>query len=185
MDCPFENMKNILNGGGVRAVSAPQLFATPHTLAARMVELADILPSHRVLEPSAGTGHILKAIGNAPDKVAVEINWTLCDGLARLGLSGLHIVHDDFLTCTDLGLFDRVVMNPPFENGADIKHIKHALTMLKDGGILVALCANGSRQNRTLKPLAEESGGFYEPLPAGTFKEAGTMVNAALMVIYK
>jgi len=37
-------------------------------------------------------------------------------------------------------------MNPPFENGADIKHIQHAMKMLKPGGRLVAICANGPRQ---------------------------------------
>lgn len=32
--------------------------------------------------------------------------------------------------------------------------IRHALTMLKPGSRLVAICANGSRQNGNLKPLA-------------------------------
>jgi methylase of polypeptide subunit release factors len=81
------------------------------------------------------------------------------------------------------GKFDRIIMNPPFINGADIKHIKHALPMLKPDGRLVAICANGPRQQAQLKPIAEGSGGFYEPLPAGTFKDKGTNVNTALLVI--
>jgi hypothetical protein len=51
------------------------------------------------------------------------------------------------------------------------------------GGRLVAICADGPRQNATLKPLAEDSGGTWEPLPAGTFKEQGTGVNTVLLVI--
>lgn len=76
-------------------------------------------------------------------------------------------------------LFDRIVMNPPFENGADIKHIEHARHLLKPGGRLVAICANGPRQRDRLMPLASH----WEDLPPGTFKDAGTMVNTALLVI--
>jgi len=74
-------------------------------------------------------------------------------------------------------------MNPPFINGSDIKHIEHALKFLKPGGRLVAICADGPRQNATLKPIAEDSGGFWEPLPAGTFKDQGTNVNTVLLTI--
>jgi hypothetical protein len=70
-------------------------------------------------------------------------------------------------------------MNPPFENGADIKHITHAISFLKPGGRLVAICANGPRQNEKLRPLADT----WEPLPDGTFKESGTGVNTVLLTI--
>lgn len=43
---------------GVSATAVPQLFPTPVALASRMVEVADIGPADRVLEPSAGTGAI-------------------------------------------------------------------------------------------------------------------------------
>ncbi|KAF0234886.1 DUF3560 domain-containing protein [Fundidesulfovibrio putealis] len=166
----------------VEVKAVPQLFPTPNAIAEQMVDLADIHPDHRVLEPSAGTGNLLRAIGDQPDKVAVEINLDLAEGLTRLGLSGLHIHRADFLACNgDLGTFDRIVMNPPFENGVDIKHIKHALHMLRPGGVLVALCANGPRQNDELKPLATT----WENLPEGSFKEAGTGVRVALLTISK
>lgn len=174
-------MKQTLKAG-VRVVAAPQLFPTPDALAAEMVALAGILPEHRVLEPSAGTGVLLRAIGDAPDKVAVEINQSLFQGITRAHQSGLHAYHADFLDCTVdwlNGLFDRVVMNPPFIDGADIKHIKHAVAFLKPGGRLVALCADGPRQRDQLRPLATT----WRSLPPGTFKEAGTMVNVALLTI--
>lgn len=165
---------------GVQIVTAPDLFPTPPPLAARMVELAEIEPEHRVLEPSAGTGNLLKAIGPSPDKVAVEINPGLVELLGRAGFSGLHIHQGDFLECNgEIGTFDRIVMNPPFSKGVDIKHIRHALDHLRPGGVLVALCANGSRQRDALQPLAD----LWEDLPPGSFKEAGTGVNVALLVI--
>lgn len=179
----FAAMRETLRNGGVQVVTAPQLFPTPPDLAARMVELADVRPGHRVLEPSAGTGAILDALnGHAKEcahVVAVEINPTLG---GRLDDTGRAVVIGDFLKCdpeTLWGAFDRVLMNPPFENGADIRHIRHAAGMLKPGGRLVAICANGPRQREALQPIASH----WEELPAGTFKAAGTMVNAALLVI--
>jgi hypothetical protein len=120
---------------GVEIVVAPQLYPTPPDLAARMVDLADIEAHHRVLEPSAGTGHLLRAIGPGPDKVAVEIHPRLVELLVRSGISGVQIHQQDFLACNgNLGSFDRIVMNPPFGKGEDIKHILHAAKMLRPGG---------------------------------------------------
>ena len=92
------------------------------------------------------------------------------------------VVCGDFLAQNgNLGKFDRIVMNPPFANGADIQHIRHALTFLNDGGKLVAICANGPRQREALEPIAET----WIDLEPGAFKESGTNVNAAIVVITK
>lgn len=118
------------------------------------------------------------------DKVAIEINPSLVDWMVRIGVSGLRIHQADFLSCNgDLGTFDRIVMNPPFQDGADIAHILHAVTFLKPGGRLVALCADGPRQGEKLRPLAEGGGGWWESLPEGTFAEHGTQVRVAMLVI--
>jgi protein-L-isoaspartate O-methyltransferase len=179
----IEQMQNALKAG-VQVIAAPQLFPTPPALAERMVEEADILPGHCVLEPSAGTGSILAALPNVRpfgSVTAVEINATLAASLEQVADE---TICGDFLEQNgNLGTFDRIVMNPPFENGADIKHIQHAMKMLKPGGRLVAICANGLRQQSTLKPLAENSGGWYEDLPAGTFASQGTNVNTAILLI--
>ena len=169
---------------GVQVITAPQLFPTPPALAERMVEEADILPGHSVLEPSAGTGAILAALPNVRpfgSVTAVEINATLAASLEQVADE---TICGDFLEQNgNIGTFDRILMNPPFQNGADIKHIQHAMKMLKPGGRLVAICANGPRQQSTLKALAENSGGWYEDLPAGTFASQGTNVNTAILLI--
>ena len=176
-------MQNALKAG-VQVITTPQLFPTPPALAERMVEEADILPSHCVLEPSAGTGAILAALPNVRpfgSVTAVEINATLASSLEQVADE---TICGDFLEQNgNLGQFDRILMNPPFENGADIKHIQHAMKMLKPGGRLIAICANGPRQQTTLKPLAENSGGWYEDLPVGTFASQGTNVNTAILLI--
>ena len=164
-------------------VSAPQLFPTPAPLAARMVELADIWGLQRVLEPSAGTGNILERLVGKTAKavVAVEINFNLAHDLAKRW-PGVDVRRTDFLTCNgDLGTFDRIVMNPPFERGSDIEHILHAVKFLNPGGRLVAICANGPKQREALEPLCAE----WHDLEPGTFKESGTMVNTALILMTK
>lgn len=175
----FEAMRASLKAG-VQVISAPQLFPTPPELAERMVRLAEIpLLGARMLEPSAGTGAILTALGTrgGPVPIAIEINHQLAEQL-RQRFPLARVVCRDFLQCNgDLGTFDRILMNPPFENGIDVKHIEHARSMLAPGGLLVALCANGPRQQAALQPIAE----YWEDLPAGTF--AGTDVRAALLVV--
>lgn len=55
--------------------------------------------------------------------------------------------------------------------------------MLKPGGRLVAICANGPRQNSILKPLVDAQGGLWEELPPDTFHSSGTSVRTVLMTI--
>jgi protein-L-isoaspartate O-methyltransferase len=176
----FDLMREALREG-VKVVTAPQLFPTPPELAARMVGLAELEPGHRILEPSAGTGALLKAIGPGHECIAVEINAELALGLQRWGEEKLLILRADFLGlgAREVGPIDRVLMNPPFERGADIEHIKHAAALLKEDGLLVALCANGPRQRAALMPICDS----WEDLPAGTFKGQGTGVNVSLLTI--
>jgi protein-L-isoaspartate O-methyltransferase len=165
---------------GVKVVSAPNLFPTPPEIARRVVELADIQPGQRILEPSAGTGSLVRAIQEAhedADITAVEINPQLA-----AGLSGMvqRCECADFLTLgEDLGEFDRIVMNPPFDHGADIDHIRHAFALLAPGGRLVAVCANGPRQREELGEVCTQ----WIDLPTGSFKEQGTGVNTAIVVL--
>lgn len=194
---PFEAMKESIRAG-VRVVSAPQLFPTPSELARKMVNAAGgcCLAGARVLEPSAGTGNLVRAIANAATGfdcvrvVAVEQNHSMVTVLEQYRTAALYaternfdILQADFLECkeTDIGKFDAVIMNPPFALGQDVKHIQHAITFLKPGGRLVAICANGPTRQEKLKPLVEQYGGTWEILPPETFKEAGTGVNTVML----
>jgi SAM-dependent methyltransferase len=118
---------------------------------------------------------------NTGEFIAIEINQKLAERLkTEFPLTDVRCA--DFLeyTVDDLGTFDRIIMNPPFHNGADIKHIQHAIKFLKPGGRLVALCANGNRQRHVFKDNGLVT---WEDLPAGSFSEQGTNVNVALLVI--
>lgn len=182
----FEAMAATLRNGGVQVVTAPQLFPTSAALADEVAEIADLQPGQRVLEPSAGMGALIEAAQRACDGlhiVAVEISVKLADALANRFPTGLAtVINADFLDMAGAvadAKFDRILMNPPFENGADIKHILHARKLLQPGGKIVAICANGPRQRAKLMPIASD----WRDLPAGSFKHAGTGVNTALLVI--
>lgn len=179
-DSKFDAMKETLETG-VQIVSAPQLFPTPDALANQLVELSDMACGDKVLEPSAGTGNLIRAAMEHGifhgDITAVEIDYRLAKTLRN---SCDNVITGDFLEQNgNLGKFDVVLMNPPFADGQDIAHIRHAMQFIEPGGRLVAICANGPRQQRELKPLAAQ----WIDLPAGSFSESGTNVNAAMLVI--
>lgn len=169
-------------------------FPTPPALVERMVEQADIGPGMRVLEPSAGKGDIAEQLAGAADDVhvdTVEIAPLLRDLLAAKGFNVVAQDFTEFNPNTD-SHYDRIVMNPPFGNGADGDHIKHAYSMLKAGGRIVAIAGEGifSRSDRKAMAFREwldRVGGTSEPLPEGSFKSSfrPTGVNTRLVVIDK
>jgi protein-L-isoaspartate O-methyltransferase len=178
----FDALKESLKGG-VRVVQADQLFPTPDALVARMIDLADIRPEHRVLEPSAGTGAIVRAL----QKIGVTHMRFVEINAALASTTGARCA--DFLACTDLGTFDRVVMNPPFADGQDVAHVLHAFTMLNPGGRLVAVMSAGvtfrsDRKTKAFRALVETFG-TMEELPVKTFDRAGTGVQTVLVTLVK
>ena len=164
---------------GVRVVSADQLFPTPPDLAARMVRLAGVGKGDRVLEPSAGTGNLVRAIEDVgAEAFAVEIDPLLAAAAKAKCCDFLELEPGASFGPVVVVGYDAVVMNPPFRNGQDILHVMHALTFLKpSGGVLVGICAGGPRQEEKLRAMTSR----WEELPAGTFE--GTSVRAILFVI--
>lgn len=159
-------------------------FFTPPEIAARMVELADIQDGDCIQEPSAGSGNIIREIFKViPEQnqglvLAIEIDGDLVSQL-RDSFYGLNVWQRDVLEITNLPPCERIIMNPPFENGVDIKHIEHMRMFLRPGGKLVALCANGPKQQAAFKGIADH----WEELPASSFKSEGTNVNVALFTL--
>ena len=133
-------------------------FPTPPDLIARMIDEADIQPGDMILEPSSGKGDILEAIWKSckpsPNSLyGREINHTLneiCEKKAAY-YGGSNGVTAWVQSCTDtlhktpgMPSFDRILMNPPFENGQDIDHVADAYEHnLKPGGRLVAIMSEG------------------------------------------
>ncbi|ELT3748633.1 class I SAM-dependent methyltransferase, partial [Escherichia coli] len=149
----------------IRAES--QLFVTPAPVCDRLVTLAEISNRDHILEPSAGTGAILRAIRDtAPGAMcdAVEINSGLVRYL-RDNFNGVRVQCGDFMEWQPVQYYSRIIMNPPFSHGQDIRHILRAFSLLRPGGVLVAVCLNGPRQQEKLLPFSD----VREELPRGTF----------------
>lgn len=115
-------------------------FPTPPALIQPMIQLAEIKPGMRVLEPSAGAGDIcsrLRSLGIEPD--CFEINPLLRECLQ---LQGFRLIGGDFLADPAQPIYDRVLLNPPFSKGLDVEHIRHAWKWLRPGGRLVSIANN-------------------------------------------
>ena len=83
--------------------------------------------------------------------------------------------------------YDRVIMNPPFSHGRWYKHVLHAYKFLKPGGRLVAIIPNGAINQKYQEEWNAMMRGFVNeiPLPKGTFKESGTMIETRILVVEK
>lgn len=173
-------------------------FPTPAWLADAMVQLAGIAPTHRVLEPSAGDGALVQAIWSASPReiVAVELDPSRAVVLWQrfMGVDGFAVVRTDFLEWStlpeNLAGFDRIVMNPPFSNLGDVKHVRRAWELLRPGGVLVSVMLPlQSRFSRStaadeVRLLIAGCGAVTEN-PPGTFKEAGTDVPTVVVRLVK
>lgn len=176
-------------------ITIPQDFGfypTPPEVVARLMDLADAHHLMRVLEPSAGTGNIVKALHAFDVTVdAVELLPDNCKTLHAIPFeeSPLNkITEGDFLAIEPEAIYDRVVMNPPFEKRADIKHVLHALKFLKPGGRLVSVMSAGvgfreDKLTADFRALVGERGGKIISLPDESFKASGTSVGTVIVVI--
>ena len=167
-------------------------FPTPAATAQQMVEMAGVKPGMKVLEPSAGNGNIaeqLRAAGGDVD--TVEVSSSLRDILEAKGFNN---VDHDFMDYNPGPIYDAIVMNPPFGNGADMDHIQHAYAMLKPGGKLIAIAGEGAffrggSKETAFRDWLDENNASVEKLPEGTFSDRKLMnttnTNARLIEIEK
>lgn len=182
---PRPAVEGLLADGSL-TVEKDGFFETPPAIVAKMIEAAQIGRGMTVLEPSAGLGAIVRGLlPKRADVRCIEKNQQralkIADGFF------IDCVIADFLTITPSPM-DRVVMNPPFEEGQDIEHVRHAYNFLKPDGILVAIMSEGpffrnDRRAVEFRAWLDDVGGESEQLPPGSFKESGTGVNARMVVI--
>jgi protein-L-isoaspartate O-methyltransferase len=169
-------------------------FPTPPEVIAKMIDVAELQPGMFVLEPSAGSGHIMDALheaGVAMDEMeCFEINGTLRQILVDKGYA---VRGTDFTEyAAEAGRCDRVMMNPPFEDYADISHVVRAFEWLKPGGRLVAITSEGpffrnDKRSEAFRQWLEAQGGTSEKLETGAFMQSDrpTGVQTRLVVIDK
>jgi ParB/RepB/Spo0J family partition protein len=167
-------------------------FETPEDLAERMVGLSGIGRGEIALEPSAGMGRIVRRLMARGAMVdAVEIDPENCKALRAIPDIRC-VCEQDFLEYAevDAAQYDAVLMNPPFSNNQDIRHIRAAWAFVRPGRRLIAICSEGPffRQDAAataFRAWLEEIGADAVKLPDNTFRESGTGVAARIIFAAK
>ena len=203
---PFENIKHT-------PAKRYGFFPTPDKAADDVFKRVNLTrkidePRMRILEPSAGTGNLARRCvdghkslenwsGGREDHAhkyharnlvdVVELQQNLAEDLKAEGIYN-RVYAMDFLKLDPgtTGLYDLIVMNPPFDRGRDIDHVMHARKFLQPNGTLVAIMSAGTEFRSDKKSIAfqkfiEEMKGHFFDLPAGSFSESGTNVNTCIV----
>ena len=193
---PREALGLALETGGIEnEQQVRQTFYTPPELALWVIEAACITPSSRVLEPSAGKGALctaareagtdnIVAIENDPEGLReLQAQWTECDSRGD-------VLERDFLEMKVewIGQFDAVVMNPPFSDGQEARHVLHAIKFVKPGGRLVSIMSSAInfRNDGPYRTLRNRLAGMdweVDDLPSESFKTSGTRVETVLVTV--
>jgi hypothetical protein len=154
-------------------------FPTPQNIAQEMIDIADIKQGMTVLEPSAGMGHIAEMIRDAgvePDVVEYSSGRR-----ELLEAKGFNVIGNDFMDIKDAS-YDRIIMNPPFSDRRDIEHVKHAYSLLKQGGRLVSVMGEGAffgqdQKAAQFRDWLDGVGGSSEKLGEGSFNDPSLPVT--------
>jgi hypothetical protein len=183
---PTDALEQVLTTGEITPPQKYGYFPTPPELAQHVARLAAIAPPHAILEPSAGQGGLVDFLSLQHGVTCVEL---LPENAKVLREKGYAVREGDFLSISPTPIYDRVVMNPPFERQQDIDHVLHAWKFLKPGGRLVAIMASSVtfRENRKTLDFRVllDAHGSLERNPAGSFKVSGTMVETVTVVMDK
>ncbi len=182
---PIKEMERALIGAKIDGY-----FPTPRPIVEQMLEIADIKADMSVLEPNAGKGNIADLIREYYPEArlsVIEINSRLREILVA---KGHNLVGWNFLEHQQT--YDRVLMNPPFEDHQDAIHVKYAFSLLNPGGKVVAIMGEGAffrmdKESISFREWLESLDGTSEKLPQGSFldSERSTGVATRLVTINK
>lgn len=177
-------------------------FPTPVKIVDKMIEIAGLKPDSIMLESSAGTGRILdearKIINSLDNFVVIELNESRQQVLRSKGY------HVDFGGTFEDSLKDpeilkklkrcnKVVINPPFKNDMDVKHLLISYMVCADKADIVSIMQENSLYySRSIHKVFKEflnliGKDAYEvkSLPAGSFKSEMTTVDTVIIHIKK
>ncbi len=172
----------------LRFANIPGYFPTPDAVIARMVDLADLPVDETfdLIEPEGGSGAILDYVRAHFPRAALTTYERHCSLQDVLKLKGYTLAGSDFMDAEIEQRFDAALMNPPFENGQDIEHVRRAFALLRPGSRLVAVMSHGpffrnDKRATEFRAWFDDHAGERFDLPAGSFKESGTGTNTILV----
>lgn len=161
---PTEVLDHVVCSGRIPDHKSHQFYPTPATVAEKAIELAQIGPDDKCLEPSAGQGGLADLMPQE-GLYCVEISPLHCQILKAKGHT---VTEADFLKWHNVIEFDRIVMNPPFSEGRWQAHLQHAATMLAPSGKLVAILPASAKGKLLLEGFDHQYSAVFKNEFAGT-----------------
>lgn len=168
-------------------------YATPDEVCVKLMREVDIPKGARTLEPSAGTGAIVRhllAKGAIVD--AIEIDPERAQSLRGIRNNNLTVTNANFLTTTPRAVYDLVVMNPPFYHTHWMEHVLHAFDFLNERGVLLAVLpvtaeTGDTRKHEEFRAWVAKHSDWraFTDLPPESFAESGTRVNTVILRVRK
>lgn len=173
-----------------------QFYFTKDETADWIINHADIHEYMDICEPSAGKGHLVKAIQRVSPNHQVlcfEKHEPFHKYLNEI--PNVKIIGTDFLNKEPLNIgpvqFDRIIANPPFTRHQDIIHIRHMYDWyLRRGGKIASVASNSwkSSNQKIAKDfrlwLNEVKAEIIE-MDKDSFKGNGSNVSTCLIIINK
>lgn len=118
--------------------------------------------------------------------IEIDVVERMANFRELLTLKGYNLVGDDFLEYQSAAVYDAIIMNPPFSD--EQNHIKHAYSLLKDGGTLVSICSPhwtfaSDKKSIDFRSFVDDALLHMEDLESGTFEMTG--VSTKIIVLRK
>jgi hypothetical protein len=175
---PKEVISEIIYTGCIPDQRSYQFYPTPEDVGQRVIEIAEIGEEDDCLEPEAGQGGLADLMPK-DRTLCVEISALHC---GILEAKGYNTVNDDFIAWSqrETKLYDRIIMNPPFQGGRAMGHVETAMKHVKPGGRIVAVLPASFRN----KPIVA-SGWEFEWFEQIDNAFAGTSISVTILKAFK
>lgn len=164
-------------------------FPTPKSVVeGKMLPEAQIESHHLCLEPNVGgkaiLGEAIRNIVGNDNLHCCEISYTLYEVAQK---KGFNMVERDFFDYNPGAIYDRILLNPPFEHHQDMAHLIHAYDLLKDDGIMVAVIGASTAGYEPFIHWLDSVEGWKQKLPEKSFMSSDRPVGVQtwLVVIEK
>lgn len=195
---PSSLLEAIKGGKKVNLKKDYQFFPTPPDLARHLVTLAQLSEfsfwDDSILEPSAGQGAIVDAILEINNLIPIDVYEIMPSNIGVLSEkyknSRISFVGEDFLEASQERKYSRIIANPPFTKNQDVDHVRKMYDVLAPGGRIVTITSKHwkvleNKKETEFRHWIKSIGARIEHVPAGTFKESGTMIESLIVVIDK
>lgn len=170
---PDEVVKEVSVSGQIPDFRSHQFYATPASVAARLVDWLGIRDSDTCCEPSAGQGGIADLLPKDRTR-CVEVSPLHCMILRE---KGHNVVQADFLEWNPGTSFSVVAMNPPYSEGRWSAHLEAAGRLVEAGGRLGAVLPLSAKR-KAEELLSGFDLEFSEPIDNAF---AGTSISVVLL----